>query len=151
MASISMQKCRGSSNMPTADRACWPASGPKRSKKRSDAPSITANCRSNPGAEFTIPVTFTTRLNRSRDPSSPSTEARILRAVARAAACAWRPWPRATPRRRVYKGCRQFKPHLCELLADTHTVSCIGTSHSGSGVTRQGKPRVSADPVTGSH
>ena len=44
----------------------------------------------------------------------------------------------------------QFQPQFVETFANSHALSRIGISLSGTGVTRHGNPRVSADPVTGS-
>ena len=56
-------------------RVCRPAS-PKTSTSRSEHPSITAGVWLNPGAQLTIPSTFTIRSIRSRSPSSAATVAR---------------------------------------------------------------------------
>ena len=48
--------------MPTADRACLPAS-PNTSTNRSDTPLTTAGCSVKVGAELTKPTSFTMRFD----------------------------------------------------------------------------------------
>src|SRR6266567_1093423 len=84
-ASISTATLRGSEEVPTAALACRPAS-PNTSTKRSEAPLTTSGCCVNPGAALTKPVTLTTRLTRSRSPSSAMAAcAMTLRPASRAA------------------------------------------------------------------
>ena len=68
---------------------------------------------------------------------------RIDKIVRHHAACAILAW--------IDEGRWQFKIQLSQSFAYSHALFCIGISESGTGVTRQGRPRVSADPVTGSH
>src|SRR5690606_17470873 len=63
MASISTAALRGSAAMPTAARACFPAS-PRMSATRLEAPLITRCCSVKPGAEATKPLSL--RMRRMR-------------------------------------------------------------------------------------
>ena len=69
MTSISTGMPLGSDPTPTAERACRPRS-PNTSTSRSEQPLITLGWSPNSGTAFTIPSSFTTRLTRSRLPSS---------------------------------------------------------------------------------
>src|SRR5262249_41882870 len=69
IASISTGIPIGSEPMPTAERACLPAS-PSTSTKRSEQPLMTLGWSANSGTAFTMPSTFTTRFTLSRLPSS---------------------------------------------------------------------------------
>ena len=70
--------------MPTADRACRPAS-PKISTMRSEKPLITFGWSVKSSAHCTMPRTLTTRFTRSRVPTESRTVARRLSPVRRAA------------------------------------------------------------------
>src|SRR5438132_3688294 len=84
MSSSSMAMFRGSSAAPRARRAWRPAS-PKIWTRRSDAPLMTAGCWVKPSAEATWPDIRTTRLIRSRLPSSCLAIAKAFNSVSFAA------------------------------------------------------------------
>ena len=88
----------GSTATPTAARA-WDPASPKTSPSRVLAPLITAGWAVNEGSEATYPVTFTTRVIRSRSPTSASIAARALRqqVAASSAACSWVTAPPTLP------------------------------------------------------
>src|SRR5215469_2582710 len=67
--STSTGELPGSPAMPTAERACLPAS-PNTSTMRSENPLTTSGWSPKPSAELTMPSTLTTRLTRSRLPSA---------------------------------------------------------------------------------
>src|SRR6185503_16133506 len=83
MHSISTGMPIGSEPMPTAERACLPAS-PNTCTKRSEQPLMTLGCSENSGVAFTMPSSFTTRFTRSRLPSSSRITARRSRPTVRA-------------------------------------------------------------------
>ena len=83
--SISTEMLNGSSAMPTAERACLPIASPKISTIKSEQPLMTLGWSVNPGAELTIPSTFTILFTLSRLPSVARVAANRLRQVERAA------------------------------------------------------------------
>src|SRR5215218_396656 len=69
MTSISTEIWLGSEPMPTAERACLPAS-PNTSTNKSEQPLITFGCSLKSGTALTIPSIFTTKSTRSSEPSA---------------------------------------------------------------------------------
>src|SRR5581483_1527463 len=82
--SISTGTFAGRLPAPAAVRACLPTSGPNTSTSRSEAPFITCGCCVKVGLAFTRPVTLTTRLTRSRLPTSARRLASMAMATSRA-------------------------------------------------------------------